>query len=104
MLMLKGNCRKSSFVEVLMDKTNSICFVYHDYPLVYNSICVDSLKYSLEDLKECILDEFKASCDKHHTYMIIYTNKKEEDLEDFIRWLDNYNWCYFCEDIIVTCK
>ena len=103
MLILKGDCGKARAVDILLDKTDSICFVYHDYPLIWNSICLNSLEYSLEDLKECIFDEFKASSN-NYDYMIIYTNKKEEDLKDFITWLNNTVWAYFCRDIIITCK
>ena len=104
MLILKGDCGKSVVIDILMDKTNSICFVYHDYPLIYNSICLSSLEYSLNDLKECILDELKASDNLHYDYIIVYTNKKEECLKDFIEWLGSNSWCCFAGNIIVTCK
>lgn len=103
MLIVKGDCGKSRVIDILMSKTNSICFVYHDYPLIYNSICLNSLEYSLEDLKECISDELKASNDLHYNYIIIYTNKKEKDLKDFIEWLESNPWCSFAGNIIVTC-
>ena len=109
MLIIKGESRKSVLANILMDKTNSICFQYYDYPVIFDSICVDSTEYSLENFFECIKEEFDGYSEydldtKHYTYLIIYTNEKEEDLKDIIEWINGYRWRIPCNDILVMCK
>ena len=64
MLILKGYCGKSTAINIIMNATNSICFVYDEYPILYNSICVDSREYSLENFRKCILEELKEAVAK----------------------------------------
>lgn len=106
MLIVKGDYGKSRVVDILMAHTNSICFVYNNYPLIYESICVDSNEYSLEDFLECISDELKDAVikDKHYEYLFVYTNQNEKDLQDIVSWLDKYRCRLPCRDIVVTCK
>ncbi len=106
MLILKGDCGKSKIVDIMMDKTDSICFVYNDYPLIYNAFGIDSRLYSLKDFLKCISDGITKAVidDKHYDYLLVYTNQSEEDLKDIIDWLDKYRWNINCRDIILTCK
>lgn len=106
MLIVKGKSQKSVLANILIDKTKSICFQYYDQPVIFDSICVDSTEYSLNDFIECIAEEFKrVNADKiHYDYLIIYTNEKEEDLKELIDWLNEYRWRIFCNDILVMCK
>lgn len=109
MLIVKGNSGKSVLADILMDKTKSICFTYYDLPIIFNSICVDSREYSLENFFECIREEFDGYSEydldtKHYNYLIIYTNEKEEDLRDIIEWMNEYRWKIPCDDILVMCK
>lgn len=108
MLIVKGENQKSVLANILMDKTNSICFEYYNSPVIFNSVCVDSSKYSLEDFIECIAGSFKR-IDTHtgssqYQYLIIYTNQKEEDLKELINWLEENMWRIFCQDILVMCR
>lgn len=105
MLIVKGDCGKSRVIDILMDKTNSICFVYNDYPLIFESIGVDSREYSLEDFLECISDtlEEEAISDKHYDYLLVYTNQDEIDLQEIINWLNKNRWNIPCRDIVLTC-
>ena len=105
MLILKGDYGKSRVVDILMDKTNSICFVYNDYPLIFNAIGVDSREYSLDDFLECISDTIKEVVinDKHYDYLLVYTNQDEIDLQEIINWLNKNRWGIPCRDIILTC-
>ena len=106
MLTLKGDYGKSRVIDALMTHTNSLCFVYNNYYLIYESICVDSDEYSLEDFLECISDELKDAVikGKHYEYLLVYTNQREKDLQDIINWLDKYKCKIPCRDIILTCK
>jgi hypothetical protein len=109
MLILKGKSQKSVLADILMDNTNSICFVYYDQPVIFGSICVDNREYSLENFFECIKEEFEEYSEydldtKHYTYLIIYTNEKEEDLKDIIEWIKEYRWRIPCNDILIMCK
>lgn len=106
MLIIKGDYGKSRIVDILMAHTNSICFVYNNYPLIYESICVDSNEYSLENFLECISDELKEATikDKHYDCLLVYTNQNEEDLKKIIDWLEKYKFKIPCRDIVLTCK
>ena len=106
MLIVKGKNGKSVLVNVISDITHSICFEYHDYPVFYNSYCVDSEEYYLSEFIECIEEEFNDLMEdgKHYDYLIIYTNKKEEELKELIDWLNENKHKICCLDIIVMCK
>lgn len=108
MLIVKGKSQKSVLVNILLNKTNSICFQYYDQPVIFDSICLDSREYSLRDFIECIAEELKRvnahTYRTHYDYLIIYTNEKEEDLKELIDWLNEHKWRIWCGDILVMCK
>ena len=106
MIIIKGDVGKSRVIDILMNKTNSICFEYYDYPVIFEAICLDSKEYSLKDFLECISDEIKNSVinDRHYDYLLVYTNENEENLQEIIDWLNKYRCTIPCRDIVVTCK
>lgn len=109
MMILKGDYGKSRIIGYILsgtDPTETTCFVYNDYPIhtFEDTIYIDSTKYSLDDLKECIKEDFMNSPNKLVNYLIVYTNKKEEELETLIKWLDNLEWTNYCVDMLLTCK
>lgn len=106
MLIIKGKSQKSAFANILLSKTNSICFQYYNTPVIFDSICVDNTEYSLSDFIECMAEEFKrVNADRtHYDYLIIYTNEKEEDLKELVDWLNEHRWRIWCKDILVMCK
>jgi len=106
MLILKGNGGKSVVLNDLARCTDSICFVYYDMQVIHkDSIWVNSNEYSFVDLQSEITEVFDES-DYSHIYLIVYTNEKEEDLKDFIKWLNDNEamFRYRCANIIVACK
>lgn len=106
MLIVKGNKGKSVLAQIVTHNTKSLCFEYYDYPVMYNSYCIDSEVYSLYDFIEFMAETFKElNADRvHYDYLIVYTNEKEEDLKEVIDWLEKHRWRVFCRDIIVMCK
>lgn len=113
MLIVKGQNQKSVLANILMDKTNSICFQYYDQPVIINSVCVDSMEYSLIDFIECIREEFSRIEDMneeiyenkiHYDYLIIYTNEYEEHLKTLFKYLGEHRGRICCKDILVMCK
>ena len=107
MLVLKGNRGKSRVVDIIYSQTYSRCFIYNDYPLMEDSIYLDSSEYSLNDLKECIVeyhDNSKEYSDVRFDYLIIYTNETEESLTDFIEWLKENIWKFNYRDAFVMCQ
>ncbi len=105
MMILKGDCGKSRVIDILMNKTKSICFVYNDYPLIFNAIGLDSREYSLRDFLDYIACTLKKETinDRHYHYLLIYTNREEIDLQEIINWLNDNKWKIPCRDIILTC-
>lgn len=99
MMILKGESGKSRVVDIILDGTNSVCFVYNDYSLFENSIWLDSRMYILEHLKLCIVQEIVKYED--YDYLVIYTNQTESNLKDFIEWL---RMTFTYKKFIVTCK
>ena len=106
MLILKGDCGKSRVVEILMNTTNSICFMYNDFPFIFNAMSLDCREYSLNDFLKCISDMLREAVvnDEHYDYLLIYTNQDERNLQGIINWLNEYRWNIPCRDIILTCK
>ena len=106
MLIVKGETQKSILANILMDNTKSICFQYYDMPVIHDSICVDSNEYSLRDFIECIAKELlRINAYKvHYDYLIVYTNEKEENINELVEWLNKHRWRVFCKDILVMCK
>ena len=106
MLIVKGDYGKSRVIDVLMAHTNSICFVYNDYPLIFNSIGIYSREYSLTDFLKCISCALKEEVvnDNHYDYLLVYTNQREEDLKEIIDWLDKHKFNIPCRDIVLTCE
>ena len=102
MLIVKGRNGKSVLVQILADHTESICFEYHDYPVMYGSYCIDSEIYSLSDFIDFIkeFDDDK----EHYDYLIIYTNEKEDSLKELIDFLNKHKLNISHKDIIVMCK
>lgn len=92
-----------------MDKTNSICFIYNDYPVVYNILngfYVDSKECSLERFMEFISNQLKHAAINgiNYDYLFVYINQSEENLCDIINWLNKYQFRFPCRDIILACK
>lgn len=107
MLIVKGLNGKSVLASILYNETNSKCFVYDDYCAIHESICLYSSMYSLEDLKELLMQYHSNNVyqDEHFDYLIIYTNQTEEDLVDFIGWLKKSEfYLYHYKSAIVMCK
>ena len=101
MLILKGSNGKSKVVDIILNGTDSICFVYNDSTLfLEGSICLDSRVYTLEHLKLCIVQEITKYQD-YYDYLVVYTNQTENDLKDFIYWL---KMTFTYKSIIVACK
>lgn len=105
MLLLKGNNGKSRVVNDILNTTSSICFVYNEYPLFKDGICLNSGVHTLEQLKECIIEEV-VGYQEFYDYLIIYTNQTEDNLKDFIDWLNSNPPIpyHIYGNIIVTCK
>ena len=104
MLLLKGNNGKSRVVEDILNTTSSICFVYNEYPLFKDSICLYSSVHTLEHLKECIVTDV-VGYEEYYDYLIIYTNQTESDLKNLVDWLNNKPLIpYGYRNIILTCK
>jgi len=108
MQILKGRKLKSVTVESILKSTDSLCCVYYEQDLPFENYYLDSnvatlkhlkhLKYYLQEFIECEIT------DKIYDYFIIYTNNKEKELSELIRWLDGKESDFNCRCILVTCR
>ena len=106
MQILKADCFKSITISHLLCACpNSVCIVYDDScpRFMYDSIWIDSNEYSIKDLKEYIIDEFINTMNEMKDYLIIYTNKQEQELSDFIEFINRQGRFDFRE-ILIACK
>jgi hypothetical protein len=106
MMILKGNRGKSKFLCELIG--NNLCFEYYECTVNLGGYWMSNLNHSIDEFKDyikaCLYEEDKSGKENLYNYLIIYTNEKEEDLKDFISWLeDNERW-FSCRNVIVTCK
>lgn len=104
MQILKAdNCKSITVSHLLNSCPNSLCIVYHDYyPLIYESIWLNSEEYSLDDLKQCVVEEI-INAIQRSGYLIIYTNKTEQELTEFISFIEKQS-IYPFDEVLITCK
>lgn len=104
MQILKANVQKSITISHLLNSSpNSLCIVYHDYyPLIYESLWLNSKEYSLDDLKQCVVGEI-INARQRSGYLIIYTNKTEQELAEFINFIGRQS-IYPFDEVLITCK
>lgn len=106
MLILKGVNGKGKVLNDLMAEHSCLCYSYGDDLMLSTA---DLFFYkkdgcTLNDLKDCIKHEMEDHPYEWFVdYFVIYTNEWEDDLYEFLEWLDcnELNWC---RQVIVTCK
>ena len=105
MQILKGSKLKSVTVESILKSTNSHCYVYYDTVLSFEYYYVNS-KYNTLEQFQGYLQEFIdwKDSEKYYDYFIIYTNNKEKELSELIRWLDGKEMDFNCRCILITCR
>lgn len=96
MLILKGENGKSKAIEAILDRTKSVCFIYHDKQIQLDGIWIDSNEYSIKQLEDYIAIYLKNATE-FYDYVIIYTNVPEEKICDF-QWLG-----WISTNTIITC-
>lgn len=105
MQLLKANNGKSRMADLIMNNTKSLCFVYCDYqPYLSKYFYVNSSDYSFEDLKWCINEVTLPVIEESFDYFIVYTNKTENEMSAFVKWLDHNHYRFHCKEILVMCK
>ena len=106
MLILKGDKGKSVVLNELMRNKFNECIIW-DEPSVYN---IDSAwtidRSELNCLYECIM-ELNDSLDfegENRDYLLIYTNKTEEEITPLIEWIKDQEKYLLYKQVLVTCK
>lgn len=103
MQILKANTMKSVTVSHLLHSSDSICIIYDDYcPPLYGAIHLDSTRHSIDDLKELIKDEINNLTNRKD-YLIIYTNKTEQEIEEIVDFMNQLKAVVFRE-VLITCR
>ena len=104
MLILKGKAMKSDILNSIAQSRKCICFEYHDNPVCFESVFVDSSKYTFDDLISEIDFVFeKDFYDTFFDYLLIYTNEKESKINKCFKWLEDNKQALHCREIIVAC-
>lgn len=107
-LVLKGNSGKSVVTGLIHNNTNNIYIEYYDRSVMFDCWWLDNREYSLDNLRECIEEtleeERNTNPDKIYDYLIVYTNEKEQDLEELIGWMKSYKSPAHCCMALITCK
>lgn len=103
MQILKANQLKSVTVSHLLHSSDSLCIIYDDYcPPLYGAIYLDSAQCSLDILKALIKNEIRK-LNIRKDYLIIYTNKTEQEIEEIVDFMNQLKAVVFRE-VLITCR
>lgn len=106
MLMLKGDKGKSVILNELMRNKFNECIIW-DEPSVCNiepAWIVDSNEFN--HLYECIieLNNSLGAGGENRDWLLIYTNKTEEEITPLIKWIKDQERYLFFRQVLVTCR
>ena len=104
--MLKGGNGKSIILNELMRNKFNECIIW-DEPSVYNiesALFVDGNEFNI--LYECIieLNDSLGAGGENRDFLLIYTNKTEEEIRPLIRWIEDQEKYLFFRQVLVTCR
>ena len=80
-----------------------MCYEYSDNPVVNDSVWINSKEYSLMKLWDDLYWDLVVYPDDHYDYLIIYTQMRECDLQDFIYELRQRERSYVCRQLVLAC-
>lgn len=109
MLILKGDKGKSIVLNELMRNKFNECVIW-DEPGVYNiesSWIVDPMnRNEFGCLYECImkLNDSLGVGGENRDFLLIYTNKTEEEIKPLIEWMKDQEKYLFFKQVLVTCR
>lgn len=113
MLILKGDKGKSIVLNELMRNKFNECIIW-DEPSVRNiepAWIVDSIVDNMNrcdfgGLYECImeLNDLLGVGGENRDFLLIYTNKTEEEIIPLIKWLEDQEKYLFFRQVLVTCR
>lgn len=104
MLILKGDKGKSIILNELMRNKFNECIIW-DEPSVYNiesAWIVDSSEFNY--LYETIKALNDSLSGENRDWLLIYTNKTEEEITPLIEWVKDQEKYLFFRQVLVTCK
>ena len=113
MLILKGDKGKSVILNELMRNKFNECIIW-DEPSVRNieqAWTVDNIidemnRCDFGSLYECImeLNDSLGAGGENRDFLLIYTNKTEEEITPLIKWINNQEKYLLFKQVLVTCK
>lgn len=106
MLMLKGDKGKSVILNELMRNKFNECIIW-DEPSVYNIEPAWIVRNNdFNYLYECIieLNDSLGAGGENRDWLLIYTNKTEEEISPLIEWIKDQEKYLFFRQVLVTCK
>lgn len=105
MQILKGDNFKSITVEAILRSRSSYCFVYYEEQLPFEHYYINSKVANINQLQGYLQEfiDYKMP-EISYDYVIIYTNKTEEEISNLLQWLKGKELDFNCRCILVTCK
>lgn len=104
MLVLKGNAMKSDVIQSMMSTRRCVCYEYSDNAIVNDAIWINSAEHPLSDvLDEIWWDLTVYNFEENYDYLIIYTQMRECDLQDFMYELRHHSHDHYCRQIVLAC-
>ena len=105
MLILKGNAMKSDVIQSMMSTRRCVCYEYSDNAVVNGSVWINSTEHSLDDILDAMrwdLEVYNFEIDLYD-YVVIYTQMRECDLQDFMYELRYRSHDHYCRQLILAC-
>lgn len=106
MLILKGDKCKSVIINQLMCNKFNECVIW-DEPSVRNidfswSISSSELNVLYEYIVQ--LNDCLGAGGENRDFLLIYTNKTEEEIKPLIEWVENQERYLLFKQVLITCK
>lgn len=105
MLLLKGDKGKSVILNELMRNKFNECIIW-DEPSVYNMPAWIVYSNEFNCLYEFIieLNDSLGGSGENRDWLLIYTNKTEEEIAPLIEWIKDQEKYLFFGQVLVTCR
>ena len=110
MLLLKGYGYKGLIVDAMQARGHVCVVEYSDYFEMYDTFGISAKEYGIDELIEAIesinkdiLEDTVVNNKRRPMFFVIYTDKKQEDLADLIKWIEDNERNLNCSQTLLCC-